>query len=44
LSWDQSISMTYGGDATAAGTGALLIANGVQSGASCVVVNAAKFV
>jgi hypothetical protein len=44
LSWDQSTSMTYGWDATAPGTGAILVANGAQGGASCVVISATKFV
>jgi len=43
-SWDQSISLTYSADATASGTGTLLIANGTQSQASCAVLNAAKLV
>jgi hypothetical protein len=44
LSWDQSSSMTYSWDATAPGTGAFLIANGTQAGASCAVISATKFV
>jgi hypothetical protein len=44
FSWDQSMSMTYGWDATAPGTGTFLIANGAQGGASCAVINATKFV
>ncbi|MGD0800267.1 MAG: IPT/TIG domain-containing protein [Terracidiphilus sp.] len=44
LSWDQSINMTYGWDAKAPGTGTFIVANGAQSGASCAVINAIKFV
>jgi hypothetical protein len=42
--WDQSISMTYGWDTTAPGTGGFLIANGNGSGASCAAISATKFV
>ena len=44
LSWDQSTSMNYSWDATAAGTGTFLIANGAPSGASCAVISATTFV
>jgi hypothetical protein len=44
LSWDQSTSMTYSWDKTAPGTGTFLVANGAQSGSSCAVINATKFV
>lgn len=44
LSWDQEDSMTYAWDATAPGTGAFLVANGAQAGASCAVISATKFV
>jgi hypothetical protein len=44
LAWDQSSSMTYSWDATAPGTGAFLIASGAQSGASCAVITATRFV
>jgi len=44
LSWDQSTSMTYSWDSTAAGTGTFLIANGASSAASCAVISATKFV
>jgi len=44
LAWDQSTSTTYSWDATAPGTGAFLIADGTQTGASCAVISATKFV
>jgi hypothetical protein len=44
LYWDQSASMAYSWDQTAPGTGAFLVANGAQAGASCAVINATKFV
>jgi hypothetical protein len=44
LSWDQSTSMTWSWDATAPGTGAFLINNGMQAEAGCAVVSANKFV
>jgi hypothetical protein len=44
LAWDQSTSMTYSWDASAPGTGAFLIAKVAQSGASCAVITATRFV
>jgi hypothetical protein len=43
FSWDQTVRMTYGADATVSGTGTSLIA-GTESEASCAVLNTAKFV
>jgi hypothetical protein len=44
LAWDQSTNSTYSWDAAAPGTGAFLIDDGAQTGASCVVISATKFV
>jgi hypothetical protein len=43
FSWDQTVSMTYGADATASGTGTSLLSS-TESSASCAVLNTAKFV
>ncbi len=43
FSWDQSIGMTYSWDTAAPGTGTFLVADGSQGGASCAVINAARF-
>jgi hypothetical protein len=43
FSWDQSIAMTYSWDTTAPGTGTFLVADSLQGGASCAVINATRF-
>ena len=44
LSWDQAASMTYAWEATAPGAGTFVITKNAQASASCVVVNASRFV